>query len=77
MRPLPLLVADGAGVRWASFVSCSMGVCEGEGDGGGEGSSWGSAVVVFEDILAAVSSPTVKGGLEESKPGTGQGHAGS
>lgn len=37
-------------------MSCSVGVCGGEGDGGGEGSNWGSAAAVFEDILAAVSS---------------------
>ena len=70
-------MVDGTGVGSASLMwfgaspPRSVDVCEGVGDGGGEGSKCGSAVVAFEDILTAKSSPDGKGGLEESRPNTG------
>jgi len=46
----------------------------GEGDDGGEGSGCGSAVVIFEDILAWYRLRTVKSRWAENNPRTGKQH---
>lgn len=53
-----------------------MVVCEGEGDAGGEGSNWGSAVVIWEDILGPVSPSDGRGriGTEQTENTGRQGY---